>query len=609
MNILKKKLESKKTAYTLIELSIVILIISILLSGGLMVFATNLNKKAIKTTKERMDIIYQAMGEYLITHKRLPCPAPLNVSQSTSTAYGDDVASEGVCDSAGTYTSTTYPDLVYGMIPVQDLGLSSEMAQDGFGSKFSYVIHKDYTKETAYTGTDNFGTSNAANIIIKEQQSVDKEIINDAVFVIISHGYNKFGSFNANSSSQNVAPTDSAELSNFVNVITTNTAAFNNEFYVTSKNSDDFDDILFFKDKHSLVSDFNAFFTIPCKSDAPNHNDVTYSSTTMTWPNALYGQVVAANEECPLGYSGGAAKPTKRCGFNGIWEAGVVSPCVKERVTTICTGGNMAYISGTKVVHVFTTNGTFECSQDITAEIFALGGGGGGGGGGLGYNGPGVGAGGGGGQYQLLYDQTISSTTTLNIVIGAGGSSAAASHGTAGGDTIISGLGPDIRALGGNGGGYGNGTENPIASITNIGAPGGGSCGSISNPSGNKIGGYLAGGEVDGSCGGGASQDNQGGNSDSNGGGAGGAGFLYLNGLTYGSGGGGGLSGHIEKFGNIGLGGGTEAGNGALSYRNINATNGVNGRGGGGGGGGSKNGTNRIGGAGGSGVVFISFEY
>jgi prepilin-type N-terminal cleavage/methylation domain-containing protein len=83
--------KSSPKAFSLLELSIVILIASILVTGALSVSSSMTDERKIIITKDRMDVIYKALGTFLLKNKRLPCPASLLEIKSTSTTYGTEL--------------------------------------------------------------------------------------------------------------------------------------------------------------------------------------------------------------------------------------------------------------------------------------------------------------------------------------------------------------------------------------------------------------------------------------------------------------------------------------------------------------------------------------
>ncbi len=339
-----------KKAFSLLELSIVILIISILIVGSMSASITAINNAKYKVTRERMAEIYKAMGNYLLTNKALPCPASLKDLKASSSTYGVAAAST-TCLLDGVFqddTDSGSPSgLAYGMVPVQALGLNADMAEDGFGSKFTYVVGKKFTDPTVASASTGFGSvfpvtgitpPTVGFMTVKEDlgSSSFQVDTNDAVFVIISHGANKYGSFNNNSATQNTVATDADELTNhgtsFVDGSGTSDSVVVGSYFVSSAvNSDVFDDVVFYKTRNAILVDFNALSLAVCGSTGTNYGDYTLGSTTFAWATpAYYGQIVSATTTCASAsstYTTTVTSPTKRCGAFGIWQVGTINAC------------------------------------------------------------------------------------------------------------------------------------------------------------------------------------------------------------------------------------------------------------------------------------------
>ena len=71
INILRAKIRAKK-AYSLLELSVVITIMSILMMGVASIVNNSMKKAQKNETQERMQIIYNAMGKFLLRQARFP---------------------------------------------------------------------------------------------------------------------------------------------------------------------------------------------------------------------------------------------------------------------------------------------------------------------------------------------------------------------------------------------------------------------------------------------------------------------------------------------------------------------------------------------------------
>lgn len=331
------KKNRQKKAFTLIELSIVIVIVSILITGALSVSVNAVNNAKTKITKERIAEIYKALGNYVLVNKKLPCPAPITDTKSGTATYGT-ASNTLLCTTTGVVQSFTSANLVRGMVPVKTLGLPLDMAEDGFGDKFEYVVDKNYTvasnATTPSNGAGDFGTSSTANIIVYDKPGSapialtsfsGTAVANNntaAVLVILSLGSNKSGAYGVDSTVRNARSVDSDELVNTPS--TTSESSYVNGFYSSSGNSDSFDDVVFFKSRNALISDFNALFLIPCLATTSNE---TYG--TMSWPVAWYDQEkTAVSPKCStLGYSVGPSYPVRRCGAFGVWDV-VTGPCL-----------------------------------------------------------------------------------------------------------------------------------------------------------------------------------------------------------------------------------------------------------------------------------------
>ncbi|NCA28371.1 MAG: hypothetical protein EBS92_03745 [Proteobacteria bacterium] len=303
----------KKTflkAYTLIELSISLMIISLIIAGIFSMATGSVVKSKKSSTNDKINKIYRALGIYLATNKRLPCPALLTESINDSANFGvESRPSSGEC---GGFSGSS-SNLRYGMVPVRQLNLSSDYAIDDFGNKISYIIDKRYTGDfmtNIVKDASSFGTAPSTSLItIKERQLdgvSDIELSQLTVVVILSHGPNGFGSYNANDATSNPAPSDSFEANNHYS------ASYDNIFYSEALNSDDFDDILLFKSRTDFVNDFSMQSLIPCYSTGVT--DVSFTPTSK-----YSGEYLYANSDCPGSFEV-VPRKTLRCDSSGNWQ-------------------------------------------------------------------------------------------------------------------------------------------------------------------------------------------------------------------------------------------------------------------------------------------------
>jgi hypothetical protein len=76
-----------------------------------------------------------------------------------SNNYGSEASNDEYCDEL----FVGGVNLVYGMIPIDVLNLNADMAEDGYGTKFSYVVGKRFAKTSLGTsGSDGFELTKSA---------------------------------------------------------------------------------------------------------------------------------------------------------------------------------------------------------------------------------------------------------------------------------------------------------------------------------------------------------------------------------------------------------------------------------------------------------------
>lgn len=320
-----------KKAFSLIELSVVLVIISILIAGTLSVSVTSLNNAKAKSTRDKMAAIYQAMGAFLLKNGRLPCPASL-VLAKTSASYGAEIGSAGTCSGSGTYTNTNATSGIssFGMVPTAALGLSTDMSEDAYGNKFSYVVIVKFTKSDGYptvstTNGFSFSTTAAGTTMMQIIEQPAANLTDSVMFAIISHGQNKFGAFNTTATTQNGASSDTAEATNYPTSISGNTASvgavsgYSTRVTITSvsSSSDVFDDVVFFKTRENMLADFNAMFLLGCASTTSNGHSyaASYYGTLVqsSTANCTTPSNIRPSMRCSVGSSGGTYQAADTC--------------------------------------------------------------------------------------------------------------------------------------------------------------------------------------------------------------------------------------------------------------------------------------------------------
>lgn len=224
-----KKNPSHHSGFTLIEMSIVLLVLSIVLGGILTVLTQQTNAKKNAELKQKLDIIQEALMAYRVTNNNLPCPADFTVAV-TSSNFGGVATNAGVCTTNGTYTNgyrTNSPgnitanmssgNVAAGMVPVRSLGLSDDYAFDPWGGRIMYGVDIRATGTNAFTTypvTVFLGATATIGAITVRSPGGGVNIATNSIAYLISHGPNGHGAYQLNGTRKFAAITNANELEN-----------------------------------------------------------------------------------------------------------------------------------------------------------------------------------------------------------------------------------------------------------------------------------------------------------------------------------------------------------------------------------------------------------
>ncbi len=138
----------KERGFTLTEISLVVLILTVLVGLSLSVGATRLDAHRMQLTNQRMAYIEAALILYAHNHEHLPCPAdPEAVSGDAGAGVGTGTNTDGTC-SAANITSCPIAcggPAYHGVIPYKTLGIPEQAALDGWDNKIGYGVSANLT--------------------------------------------------------------------------------------------------------------------------------------------------------------------------------------------------------------------------------------------------------------------------------------------------------------------------------------------------------------------------------------------------------------------------------------------------------------------------------
>lgn len=197
--------------FTLVELTVVIVIAAMLLSLGLGALNAQLLSINYSETKKRQAVIKDALTAYLGANKRLPCPDipnSTNGGADGSQVTGQEDRSGGV-PTGGCSGS-------FGVIPYATLGLGKEIALDGWGNFMSYSLPIGGTCSTGidWSLTACFGSGKGSPFSLFEGTVAAPVLAaSNIIAIVVSHGPNGFGAW-GQQASRNVLPTGCEEAHN-----------------------------------------------------------------------------------------------------------------------------------------------------------------------------------------------------------------------------------------------------------------------------------------------------------------------------------------------------------------------------------------------------------
>jgi prepilin-type N-terminal cleavage/methylation domain-containing protein len=275
----------RRQGFTLLEMSIVLVIIGVILAGGAVTFGASIQQRQYNETKDKLTFLQKTLRDYWLTFGRLPCPADISTYNNLQTAgannnFGKETtATNGACTGAqfvynrdtGTTANCDYSDSNHmnctygGMIPTKTLQLPDDYAFDGWGRRIFYAVDSDFiTTSPVYSAaalpvTDDV-TNSTSRIIVRTSNGDDKTSM--GAYVVLSFGPNGHGAYSRYSSTTRLSAgsANANELQNCHCSAAGVSSTFNQVFVQapystdTSSITNTFDDLLVYGTRGTLSS-------------------------------------------------------------------------------------------------------------------------------------------------------------------------------------------------------------------------------------------------------------------------------------------------------------------------------------------------------------------
>lgn len=163
---------ARMTGFTLAEMAIVLVIVTILASVFVLPLGGQLEARQRAEARAALDDIRTALVGYAIIHGRLPCP-----TQTTDPSLADYGVEPSASPPCAALTSE-------GFLPWRQLGVP---ARDPWGAFWRYRV------DTAFGSNIQATTSTAQNVIVRDHAGIDLTVTSSdtAVFVVYSTAANQ----------------------------------------------------------------------------------------------------------------------------------------------------------------------------------------------------------------------------------------------------------------------------------------------------------------------------------------------------------------------------------------------------------------------------------
>ncbi len=242
----RKTAATHERGFTLLELSIVLLVLSLVAGGVLAIMTQELRRSKQSELQSKMDAIQEAMIKFRRQNNRLPCPADGAIALSEE-KFGLEAANNGTCDGDPAANFNDTENTAGGVVPIKSLGLPDDYMFDPWGGRFSYVVDIRMTAPLAFT-TYPVTSTTIGSITVLDGASENRTT--NAIAVIISHGNNGHGAFQLSGLRKSARSSNTDELMNCYCDENATATTFDNTFIMrphtgsTSTSASGFDDVL-----------------------------------------------------------------------------------------------------------------------------------------------------------------------------------------------------------------------------------------------------------------------------------------------------------------------------------------------------------------------------
>lgn len=260
MQVIQNSKITKSRGFTLVEIAVVMLIMTLLMAGLAPTITRQIDQQRTSETRKQLDEIRVSLLGFAVANGRLPYPACGTLQANTNNAGLElSPASAAACASASDIAA----------LPWATLGVSET---DAWGRRFSYRVTSTFSDSTEGTTPScptssgvSFQICSSGDINVKES-ATGSSIASTLPVVVISHGNNGCGAYIPNGGNKiviSVGDSSGGDCSNAGNDQFENSDVTTNTTFVSKTFASNYDDLVIWITPNTLTSRMVAAGKLP----------------------------------------------------------------------------------------------------------------------------------------------------------------------------------------------------------------------------------------------------------------------------------------------------------------------------------------------------------
>jgi type II secretory pathway pseudopilin PulG len=197
----------RAAGFSLIEVSVIILVVSILLTSLAGLSPVKESTDTFTDNKTNLDVIEKAIQVFYRQNGYIPCPADPTLAISNA-SFGLSTSCSGATGGTTDVGAATVDQVRMGSVPTRTLSISDKYMFDAWNNRIKYVVIKELAKSSALFSGYTTATSKVISIVDGSSLagvSITEANPQQVGYILISHGKDGAGAYNYSGGGPNLA--------------------------------------------------------------------------------------------------------------------------------------------------------------------------------------------------------------------------------------------------------------------------------------------------------------------------------------------------------------------------------------------------------------------